>query len=228
MPMQCALEWLAARPSFSIVQIGAHVGDTFNDPLCQFLHHHLGRNHADPTREIKVLLVEPVREHFEQLRKNYADLAGVHFENAAIAEEEGVRDFYRLGVDPAAHGYPEWLSQLGSLKAETPILQNSENASQWRKFYRENQIVEPVNCITLDTLLDRHQIDGLDLLQLDTEGYDYEILKSADFARIKPRFINYERVLLDDDENAACREMLVKSGYLLMDWEYDTFCIRVT
>ncbi len=33
MPMQRALEWLAARPSFSIVQIGAHVGDMVTNEL---------------------------------------------------------------------------------------------------------------------------------------------------------------------------------------------------
>jgi FkbM family methyltransferase len=226
--MQCALEWLATRPSLSIVQIGAYVGDTFNDPLCQFLRTHLHRDKADPTREVKVVLVEPVREHFEQLRRNYADLAGVHFENVAIAEEEGIRDLYRLGVDPTAYGYPEWLLQLSSLKAETPLLELSERAPRWRKFYLENQVAEKVNCITLDALLDRHQIDELDLLQLDTEGYDYEILKSVDFAKIRPRFINYERSFLDNEQKTACREMLIGNGYLLMDWQYDTFCIRVT
>jgi FkbM family methyltransferase len=226
-PMQCALEWLAKRPSFSIVQIGAHIGDTFNDPLCQFLHRQLHRDRADPTGDYKVILVEPVREHFEQLCTNYADLVGVQFENVAVAEEEGVRDLYRLAVDPKAHGYPEWLSQLGSFDPETPALKDGDQARRLRQFYLENQVVEKVNCVTLASLLDRHRIDRLDLLQLDTEGYDFEILKSIDFGKTRPTFINYERVLLDDAQNAACREMLTENGYLLMDWQYDTFCIRV-
>ena len=50
-----------------------------------------GPGHAQHT-----LLVEPVREYFDALRDAYSDLPNVRFENVAIAEEEGDRNFYRL------------------------------------------------------------------------------------------------------------------------------------
>ena len=43
-----------------------------------------------------------------------------------------------------------------------------------------------------DTLLDRHHVKKIDLLQIDVEGYDYELLKSFNFERIKPQLIRYE------------------------------------
>ena len=99
-----------------------------------------------------------------------------------------------------------------------------ENFEQLQQFYLEHRVVEKVKYLTLDQLLAKHQIRQLDLLQIDAEGYDFEILKTLDFNKVKPRFINYERVLLQDQE-PACREMLEKHGYRLIDWGLDTLCI---
>jgi len=227
-PMRSALDWLAERPSFSIVQIGAYIGDSDSDPLCGFLRDQFGPTTLDRKSGCQVVLVEPVREYFERLSECYKDLSEVYFENVAIAEKEGVRDFYRLAVDPTKYGFPDWLAGLGSLKAErmTQLWDKYEKNQEWKQFYLRHRIVEKIKCTTLENLLDHYRIRNLDLLQIDAEGYDYEILRSVDLSRIRPRFINYERVLLQDDEE-ACRKMLAKSGYLLADWGQDTFCVRI-
>lgn len=225
--MPAALAWPAERPAFSIVQIGAFTGESFNDPLCDFLRRQLSRESISPKTEAKVVLVEPVAEYYRQLCQNYSDLTGVHFENVAIAEEEGVRDFYQLTVDPRRYGYPPWLLQLGSIKPETPLIRPGRDVRGWQKFYLEHRVVKQVNCITLEQLFERYRLSEIDMLQVDTEGYDYIILRSAVLDRIRPRFINYERTLLEADELTACRELLRTRGYLLMDWGFDTFCIRM-
>jgi FkbM family methyltransferase len=225
-PLKAALEVLAQQPSFSIVQLGAYVGDSPNDPLCAFLRQQLhpartgGSAHA-----AQVVLVEPIREYFDQLRANYAGFSGVQFANVAIAESDGVRDFYTLKVDPTKYGYPEWLAQLSSLKRERmgKLWDEYEKNPEYKKFYLEHRAVEKVKCITLSHLLRQYQIEKLDLLQLDVEGYEYEILKTLDFKTVKPRFINYERVLLQEDE-PRLRELLTQQGYTLTDWGQDTFC----
>lgn len=43
---------------------------------------------------------------------------------------------------------------------------------------------------------------------------------------MRPAFINYERVLLQDDD-ARCRQMLSAAGYRLTDWGQDTLCSRL-
>lgn len=69
---------------------------------------------SSPNPQSTVVLVEPVREYFGRLEGAYSGLPGIRLENVAIADREGKRDFYRLGVDPELFGHPEWLSQLGS------------------------------------------------------------------------------------------------------------------
>jgi FkbM family methyltransferase len=199
--MDFVLEWLATRERFSIVQVGAYIGDTVNDHLHAFLLQELPR-HPQST----VVLVEPVTEYFEQLRKGYSRLSGVRFENVAIADQEGERDFYRLGADPGPQGFPEWLSQLGSLRPtrmtemwdryEQGLINEPVEMADLRAWWLQNRVVETVRCLTLHQLFDRHDIQELDLLQIDAEGYDYEILRTIDFTRIRPRFVNYERVRL--------------------------------
>jgi FkbM family methyltransferase len=211
----------------SIVQIGAYKGESFNDPLCDFLKSHLDAESVKRDAQIKVVLIEPVREFFEQLCESYADLFGVEFENVAIAETAGERDFYRLSVDPRAHGYPAWLSQLGSLRSDSRFWDELATGRRWKEFFLTHRTVERVECITLAMVLEKHRIRELDLLQIDAEGYDYEILKTLDFARLRPRFINYEHALLRDDEKAKCRDRLERENYVLMEYGYDTFCIRM-
>lgn len=222
--------WLAAQPQFSVVQIGAFVGATDNDPLHTFLTSALAAAHARGAASTAVL-VEPVADYFVQLQSAYAGVPGIRFEQAAIAEAAGTRDFYRLAADPVAHGLPAWLSQLGSLRADrmTALWDRYERghlvdeSDRLTRFYREHQVVEPVTCITFDMLLERHGLTRVDLLQIDAEGYDYEILRTINFRRVRPTFINYERVLLQDDE-PACRAMLMAAGYTLTDWGQDTLC----
>src|SRR5262249_12528038 len=71
-PCHAVPEWLAHRDSFTLVQIGAYVGDTDNDPLFPFLTREL----AYPSASIAIV-VEPVRAYFEQLEVAYRDAPGV-------------------------------------------------------------------------------------------------------------------------------------------------------
>ena len=53
-------------------------------------------------------------------------------------------------------------------------------------FDSDRFIAETVKSITFDTLLRRHGVSRLDLLQIDAEGYDFEILKRIDFRAFDP------------------------------------------
>jgi hypothetical protein len=100
-------------PSLNIVQIGAYIGDTVNDPLARFIKETLPKR-----RNARVILVEPVKSFFEKLKQNYDEIPGLIFENVAIAENEGEREFHRLSVDPADYGFPDCVAQLGSLRPD--------------------------------------------------------------------------------------------------------------
>jgi FkbM family methyltransferase len=220
-PISVAIDAVTERPGFDIVQLGAFVGKTTNDPLF----HTLGKR----LKKIpgKLVVVEPVRSFYMELLRNYEGIPGVAFENVAISDRSGPATFYRLGVDPVAHGYPWWLSQLGSLKEErmTELWDQYEADIRLKNFFLANRVEEVVQCITFEELMNRHNLKKIDLLQIDVEGYEFEILKTIEFSRFPTRFINYECVLLH--KNKAHAENMMRSwGYRLVDYGQDTFCYR--
>ena len=220
-PMEVALERLASKPGVTIVQIGAHVGNTPNDPLWGFFQQFRQR----PTGSLNAVLVEPISEYCRQLRENYAGIPGVSIENVAIAESEGERIMSRLAVDPADYQMPAYLSQLSSLKGDRmrELWAQSDTFKADQEFVQKHSVSETVQCITFDTLFTRNKISTVDLLQIDVEGYEYEILKTLNFKRWRPRYINLERIWLAENE-WPCWSLLKGAGYTLEDFGEDTFC----
>ncbi len=220
-PMVAALDVITRNPGFSVIQLGAYIGNSGNDPLFKTL--------ARRLREVdgKLIVVEPVKSFYDELVKNYAGIPGVAFENVAISDHSGPATFYRLGVDPVAHGYPEWLSQLGSLKAErmTELWDQYEADERLKEFYLKHRVQEVVQCVTFQELASRHHLTALDLLQMDVEGYELEILRTIDFGKFPVRFVNYESVLLHREKPNA-EELMAGWGYQLADYGQDTFCSK--
>jgi hypothetical protein len=69
--------------------------------------------------------------------------------------------------------------------------------------------------MTFAALLSKYNITYLDILVIDTEGYDFEILKMIDFATLMPAIIQFEEKNLMPSEKVACFKMLVEKGYRL-------------
>ncbi len=215
-------ELLSRQSHVSVMQIGAHVGNSENDPINRFLWSVKGG-------QCTALLVEPVSHLFRQLVSNYAKCpADIRFENAAVAENAGHRDFWRLRDGADLTGMPDWMSQLGSLLPERigAMWDACEQNPEYKRFLSENTIADRVPCATVDELRRKHGLDEIDFLQIDAEGYDYEILKTVDFGSSKPKAINYERVLLGEAEG-ECRAMMQSHGYTLYDRDHniDTLCV---
>jgi len=223
LPLPPLLRKLAVRPKFSIVQVGAYKGDSENDPLAKFIKKTFPKHPG-----ARALLIEPVKPYFNILKDCYRGVPNVTFENVAVAETAGPREFYRLNADPEARGFPEWLSQLGSLRSDRmgALWDRYEKNPVWKEFVLKNTVTETVQCERLTTLLIKHKLKSIDMLQIDAEGYDFEILKTIDFDIIRPDYINYERILLQDDE-PACRALMQTAGYRLFDHGQDTLCTRV-
>jgi len=219
-PVKAAVELLLEenRP-IHVVQLGAYVGNSNNDPLFSLLRHRLQQGDSC------LIAVEPVRAHFQQLCENYEGIPGVHLVNAAISDHAGTATFYRLGVDPVQYGFPEWVAQLGSLKQSRmrELWEGFENERNIQAFYLEHLVEDQVQCLTLNDLVQEHDLDRIDLLQLDVEGYEYEILKAPDYPEIPIRFVNYESVLLQQNKHATKR-LMRRRGYHCIDHHLDTFC----
>lgn len=187
-----------------VVQIGAFDGKS-ND----FLFDHLAKY---PTRAI---MVEPQPEAFKVLEKNYAQVPGVVFERAAIASEDGELPLYRIREE--YHSSFRLAPQLASF--DKKHLQNALSLDHLVGLPEDrDECIEsiPVQGITMNTLLAKHSVTVMDILQIDTEGFDFEIIKMIDFEKIVPQLINFEIGHLSHDETDECMAFLAERDYMMM------------
>lgn len=158
------------------IQIGAFDGIT-NDLIYSFV------NESDWYG----CLVEPIRENFIQLTQNYIHKKEkLTFLNVAIGNNNGVADMYTIKKS-IENNLPEWCYQLSSFDYQV-IASHIRFEPEIKNLITKEQ----VQIITLKTLLKNLNYPRFDVLIIDTEGYDYEILKSNDWAILKPDIIIFE------------------------------------
>ena len=186
-----------------IVQIGSNDGKT-GDPLFQLL---------QKNKNWKALFVEPVPYAFEQLKKNYAGSPRFQFENVAINNGEQLTFYW---VDPSAKealpDLPYWYDQLGSFDKQH-ILKHFDRALE--PFLRSAQL----EGISLKTLFDRNKIAKIDLLHIDTEGYDWKILSQLNLEAQQAKFILYEYHHLSEEA--------LKASFQFLDEQYVLFNLGI-
>lgn len=133
------------------------------------------------------------------MKINYKDEAdNLRFENVAIAEKAELRTLYKIKDENIEH---DWQQGCASLLSKLDL----DN-----KGITTTEIIETV---TFDTLLNRNKVERIDLLQVDVEGFDYEILKLFDFLRMKPRLTRYEYKHLKRSDKYSCKKYLEQLGY---------------
>jgi hypothetical protein len=65
----------------------------------------------------------------------------------------------------------------------------------------------------MGTMMARYGIGHVNLLQIDTEGYDYNILKMIDFEGFSPDVINLEYVHLTREQVFEIQSILMEQQY---------------
>ncbi|HEX4938014.1 MAG TPA: FkbM family methyltransferase [Candidatus Kapabacteria bacterium] len=201
-----------AYPKAYFIQVGANDGAIY-DPLRRQI----------VARHWHGIMIEPVPHIFAKLAKNYRDEPRVSLENIAIGAVDGQATFHSLAPveDPIAAGLPRWYSGLGSFRLDV-ILSHRKHIPD----IEQRVVTQTLPCLTFDSLCQKHQVQQLDLLQIDTEGYDYEVLKLVDFPRLHPRLIIYEHVHLSTDDRSAAESLVRGQGYELAHHRLDTLALR--
>jgi hypothetical protein len=59
----------------------------------------------------------------------------------------------------------------------------------------------------------RHNVERIDVIVIDAEGYDYQILSQIDLVSYRPDLIIYEQTNLLGPERRAAMEFLRAAGY---------------
>jgi len=164
---------LKEKGSVSFVQIGAYDGKA-DDPLYAFV--------KSNCLQVKGICIEPLRDAWEKLVENYKDCPGITPVNLCIHNTAKEIDLFR--VDPARlPEVREWAFGISSVNPEHHKLTGIPS---------NVMITERVKCISLSELLSQYCVTHLDLLQIDTEGYDSEIIRNIDFQCISPSIIRFE------------------------------------
>ncbi len=91
----------------------------------------------------------------------------------------------------------------------------------------ENDIEKyTVQSTKFENILLKHKINAVSLLQIDTEGYDFEIIKLAFAAGMRPNLINYEHCHLLPPTRFKCKKFLDSHGYQFLEVGNDTVAVR--
>lgn len=196
------------KKEFFFVQIGSNDGKK-GDPLFNLVFKY----------KLHGILVEPVPYLFQRLTDNYKGLQHLIFENAAIGDPKQDLKFYRLVETP---GLPNWHNQLGTFKKHT-ILTHKFQIPDIEKLIIE----EKINVMSFEDLMKKHQVSEITILHIDTEGYDFEIIKSIDFTKWKIENILFENMHLSAPEEIECTNFLQSKGFhCIVKYGADTFCTR--
>jgi len=194
--------YVATHPSFFFVQVGANDGLRW-DPLQNFV----------KKNSLSGLLIEPLPDLFDELKSNYADSGNLLFANCAVHRKDGEQVMYRAKRDAPV---PDWAHGIASFN-ENHVLQSVPS--------------EDVESITVQTkspktLLKEYEVEKIDFLQIDTEGFDYEIIKLFFLSGVFPNIINYENINLSGEDRTECKNYLFTNGYKYLDVGIDVLVLH--
>jgi FkbM family methyltransferase len=190
------LKKLAKKGEISFIQVGANDGISF-DNIYPFFKSH----------KCKGICIEPLPYFFDRLKINYDDSPNIVPLNIAL--HPTAEKFAIYSVNPKElHKYPHWVSGIASFNKEHLIKCNVKEG---------DLVTEVVACQPLSKVILEHGMLDLDYLQIDTEGFDDEIIKMIDFSQVKPKLIKFESVHLSLEKKLSTVDLLKSQGYKIID-----------
>lgn len=157
----------------------------------------------------EAVVVEPVAEMFALLSQTYADCPNVTCVHAAIAERSGPLQLYRVSSeDIAKHKLPEWIHGVTSA-VKGPVL----------SYYGDHVREETVRGLRFEDFTAEIGLGGFDVLQIDTEGYDWNVLKQIDLKRHGVSLAQIEIINLMPPDRLQVFSFLRDAGFLF-DYDY--------
>ncbi len=195
-------ERLALKVPFFFVQVGANDG-VLDDPLRELILKH----------NLTGLLIEPLPDMFETLKENYRSQDKLLFENIAISDAEGSAVLYRVkknaDVPYGFHGLASF--SRNHLRKEGAQAKDIEECR--------------IRTSTFSNIFEKYNIKHISLLQIDTEGFDFEIIKLAFSCGVRPEIINYEHCHLRPAIKYDCKKFLDANDYMFIEVGKDTIAV---
>lgn len=138
------------------------------------------------------ILIEPNPRSMDVLKKNYAEITNIHYENIAISTVKGKKclfidnydsDKYNAGVGVTPHASFDINFQYAHLHG----------------MGRDEITALDVECYTISDIIKKYhwENDEIDYLFIDTEGHDCDIILATDFSKFKIKCIKFETTHAD-------------------------------
>ena len=186
-------EYFDKKEGLTFLDIGAHDGVSISNTF--FL---------EKERKWKGICVEAQPSEFQKLKSN-RDCTCV---NVAVSDYNGETDFIYV------EGYANMLSGIS----------DDYNLSHMQRIRNEvstyggaiNTIKVPVR--TLQSILDEHNTHEIDFCSIDTEGSEFNIIKSIDFDKTEIKVF----IIENNYGEKTIEEFLVEKGYYLykkIEWD---------
>jgi FkbM family methyltransferase len=170
---------------------------------------------ADPLKElltksyVTAILLEPQPGPCRKLKERFTGNTRIKIVNAALSSMTG-QDFM-FTLDPSN----------GSATASLSFSHISNfgiSKSSLKKII--------VSTICVSDLLDMSGWNGIDILQVDTEGFDWQVIKLFFDAKVYPSVVNFERIHLSQAQALESRDILSSNEYSWIDTKYDCLAYK--
>ena len=188
----------------SLVQIGANDGQSF-DELNSYIKKYKPRS----------ILVEPIKENFLKLKENYKNVDNIELENSAISIDQEISFLYKVDT--------KFEKKYGSHIPAIPSFNKKHLLDHGVK--NKHIIQEKIHTISVQNLLNKYNVDNLDLFFVDAEGYDgkiiYDLLSNTNF---RP-FIIFEFIHIENSFFEKLNKKLIDENYLFFAVNENIFCL---
>ena len=187
-----------------LIQIGANDGSRF-DELNIFIKKY----------KIKSILVEPINEYFEDLKKNYKNFENVYFENSAITVGTKEKEIYAVN-NKNLNDYDDHIKGISSFNKNHLI----------KHGVKSNHILKKkINCISILNLLKKYNISDLDILFIDAEGYDGDILIDFFNSSNQEPILIFEYIHIENKIFKDLVNILSKKNYSYFNINENLICL---
>ena len=152
------------------------------------------------------LFIEPIPEYFEKLKENCKNNKNHIFENCAISNYDGLMEMLYVSVKDIEQndlhfGYKGMACVLPARNGfGSEYVRDKEVRSKYGKLIN-------IPVLTLQSVLQKHNVKKIDLLISDTEGHESVIFNQIDFSRFRPKAIHIEWINSTEEE---AKEMIHK------------------
>jgi len=187
-----------------LIQIGANDGlrfDTLNTYIKKY--------------KIKSLLVEPIKENFDELRNNYKGYDNIIFENSAISVNNYISYLFKVNPKKLKNYSGEHFVGITSFDKKHLLKHGVK---------KKDIIKEKVKSIAINDLIIKYGINKFDLLFIDAEGYDSEIVIDFFKASLIRPIIIFEYLHVPNKKLEELINQLKIKKYIFFSLGENIFC----